>query len=33
MIYRDFHRMDGKAVGPKNYCGHCGAKMVTRTVK
>ena len=30
MIYRDFHRMDGKAVGPKNYCGYCGAKMVSR---
>jgi hypothetical protein len=28
MIYRDFHRMDGKAVGPKNYCGYCGAQLV-----
>ena len=28
MIYRDFHCMDDKAVGPKNYCGYCGAKMV-----
>ena len=28
-IFWHSFRMDGKAVGPKNYCGYCGAKMVT----
>ena len=27
-IYWYSYRMDDKAVGPKNYCGYCGAKMV-----
>jgi hypothetical protein len=29
-IYWHSFRMDDKAVGPKNYCGYCGAKMVKR---
>jgi hypothetical protein len=27
-IYWYSFRMDDQAVGPKNYCGYCGAKMV-----
>lgn len=29
MIYWHFYRMDGNAVSPKNYCGFCGATMVS----
>ena len=28
-IYWHSIRMDGKVVGPKNYCGYCGAKMIS----
>ena len=29
MIYRDFYRMGDQVQPPKNYCGYCGAKMVS----
>jgi hypothetical protein len=29
MIYRHSHRMDGQAHRPKNYCGYCGARMIS----
>ena len=29
MIYWHVYRVDDKAVGPKNYCGYCGAKMIS----
>ena len=29
MIYRDFDRMRDQVQPPKNYCGYCGAKMVS----
>jgi hypothetical protein len=28
-IYWRTYRMNDQAVGPKNYCGFCGAKMVS----